>query len=161
PLLTVHRAKIAALVRPFVPDADAAVLEIFDICVAGEKPEQFVDDRLQVQLLRREHRKAFAQIEAHLMAENGNRADAAAVALFHPIRKDVLHQFEILTHQACLASTTQDGQVYPCPQPRAGSYQPRHARYYRRAIGGTPMTMSFDLSLLARILLTLNIAGWA
>jgi hypothetical protein len=38
--MAVDRAKVAALVGPFVPDADAVLVEIFDVGVAGQEPEQ-------------------------------------------------------------------------------------------------------------------------
>jgi hypothetical protein len=49
PLRSIDRAEIAILVGPFVPDRNAVVFQIFDVGVAFEKPEQFVDDRFQRQ----------------------------------------------------------------------------------------------------------------
>jgi hypothetical protein len=40
-----------------------------------------VDDRAQVQLLRRDHREAVAQIEAHLMAEDGDGPRSGSIVL--------------------------------------------------------------------------------
>src|SRR5262249_37555951 len=71
PLLAVNRTKITILVGPFVPDGDAVVVEILDVGVTGEKPQQFMDDRFQMQFLRGHQRKAVAEIEAHLMPEYG------------------------------------------------------------------------------------------
>ena len=51
PLLAVDRAEIAALVGPFVPDAHAVLLQIFDVGVAGQEPQQFVDDRFECSFL--------------------------------------------------------------------------------------------------------------
>ena len=61
PLLAVDRAEIAVLVGPFVPDPHAVVVEIFDVGVAGQEPEQLVDDRLEVQLLGGDQREAVAR----------------------------------------------------------------------------------------------------
>src|SRR5256885_13362576 len=85
PLPAVDRAGLAALVGPFVPDRDAMLVEIFDVGVAGEEPEQLVDDRLEMQLLGRDERKASAEIEAHLMAEDRQGAGAGAVVFFHAV----------------------------------------------------------------------------
>src|SRR5581483_8556671 len=74
------------------------LFQIADVGLAAQKPEQFVDDRLEVQLLGGEERKAFAEIETHLMAEHRQRAGAGAVALLHPVAEDVVHQIEILAH---------------------------------------------------------------
>ena len=84
-MLAVDRAEIAVLVGPFVPDGDTVLVEIFDVGVAAQEPEQFVDDRFQVQLLGGEQRKALGKIEAHLMAEDREGADAGAVALLHAV----------------------------------------------------------------------------
>ena len=49
----------------------------------AQEPEQLVDDRLEVQLLGGDERKAGGQIEAHLVAEHAERAGAGAVGLAH------------------------------------------------------------------------------
>src|SRR5262245_44050437 len=46
---------------------------------ALQEPEQLVDDRLHVQLLGGDERKAIIGIEAHLMAEERERAGPGAV----------------------------------------------------------------------------------
>jgi hypothetical protein len=46
------------------------VLQVLDVGVAGQKPQKFMDDRFQMQLLGRQHRKTFGQIKPHLVAEN-------------------------------------------------------------------------------------------
>ena len=100
PLLAVDRAQIAVLVGPFVPDRDAVIVEIFDVGVAAQEPQQFVDDRFDVQLLGGHQRKALRQVEAHLMAENRAGADAGAVALFDAFGEHAFHQVEILAHRS-------------------------------------------------------------
>jgi hypothetical protein len=47
-LPTVDRPQFAALVRPVVPNGDAMLVEIFDVGVAGEEPQQLVDDGFEV-----------------------------------------------------------------------------------------------------------------
>ena len=49
-----RRAEIAVLVGPLIPDRDAVFLEIGDVRVAGQKPQQLVDDRFQMQLFGRQ-----------------------------------------------------------------------------------------------------------
>jgi hypothetical protein len=63
-----------------------------------------VDDRLQVQLLCRDERKAVGEIEAHLMAEYRARTRAGAVALLHSLFQDAFHQVEVLAHDEALGS---------------------------------------------------------
>jgi hypothetical protein len=78
-LLAVDRAEIAILVGPFVPDAHLAVLQPADIGVAAQEPQQFDDDRSDVELLGGEQGKARREIEAHLVPEHRARAGAGAV----------------------------------------------------------------------------------
>jgi len=84
-LRAVDRTEIAVLVRPLVPDADPMLPEIGDVGVALQKPQQFVGDRLPVQPLRRQHRKAGGQIEAHLMAEDRAGSRAGPVGAVGPV----------------------------------------------------------------------------
>ena len=53
---------------------DAAFLQITDIGLAAQKPEQLVNDRFEMQLFGREQGKILPQIEARLRAENRKRA---------------------------------------------------------------------------------------
>jgi len=74
------------------------VLQPADIGFAAQEPEQFIDDRLQVQLLGGDHGKALAQIEAHLVAEQRAGAGAGAVALFGARFQGQAQQVDILAH---------------------------------------------------------------
>jgi len=56
--------------QPIVPDRNAVIPEIFDVGIAGQKPQQLVHDRFERQLLGGQHRESGGQIEAHLMAED-------------------------------------------------------------------------------------------
>src|SRR6478672_10361190 len=73
------------------------LVEIFDVGVAGQEPEQLIDDRLEVQLLGGEQREAVVERKAHLVAEYRERA--GAVALLHAALENLFHQFEILPHR--------------------------------------------------------------
>ncbi len=82
PLRAVNAAEISVFVGPFVPNRDAVFVEIFDVGVAAQKPEQLVNDRLDVQLLGGEQRKSRTvrpQIEPRLRAEDRKRARAGAI----------------------------------------------------------------------------------
>ncbi len=77
PLLAVHRAEIAVARPPTRPRCVTPLsLQIFDVGVAGEEPEQLMHDRLQRQPLGGQHRKAGRKVEAHLVAEHRQRAGA-------------------------------------------------------------------------------------
>src|SRR5262249_40034940 len=75
PLPAVHRPEVAMFIGPFVPDRHPMIVEILDIGIAGEEPEQLVDDRLEVELLGRRQRKAQAEVESHLFPEYRQGAD--------------------------------------------------------------------------------------
>ncbi len=109
PLVAVNGAEFAVGIRPFVPDTDAVVLEVADVGVALEEPEQLVDDRPQVQLLGGEQWEAapapgglafggVVEVEAHLVAEDGLGAGACPVVLECAVVHHVLEQVEVLAH---------------------------------------------------------------
>ena len=112
PLRAIDRAEIAIGVGPFVPDRDAVVPEIFDVGVAFEKPQQLVHDRLQRQLLGCQHRKSGGQIEAHLMAEDRQRAGSGAVVFLRAVGEDSFEQIVILIHDVTYEPSVQ-GQLTP------------------------------------------------
>ena len=98
PLLPVHRAELAALVGPLVPDRDPALLEPAHVRVAAQEPEELADDRADVHLLRRHEREAVGQVEPHLVAEDAERAGARAVGLRDPVVEHALQEVEVLLH---------------------------------------------------------------
>src|SRR3972149_4541858 len=59
PLLAINRAEIALPVRPFVPERYTVFLEIADIGVALQEPQQFVDDGFHVAFLGGDQWKTF------------------------------------------------------------------------------------------------------
>ena len=72
--------------------------EVFDVGVAFEKPQQFVHDRFERQLLRGQHREAGRQIEPHLVAENRQRTGTGTVVLLRAVRENTFEQIVILVH---------------------------------------------------------------
>jgi hypothetical protein len=79
PLTAVNRAEIAVGVRPFVPDGYFVIVQIADVGVAAQKPQQFVDDRFHVKFFGREQRKSLAHRVSALMAENADGAGSGAI----------------------------------------------------------------------------------
>lgn len=102
PLHAIHRAQVASLlVSPLVPDGAAALLQPFDVAVAAQEPQQLQNDRLQVHLLGGDQRKAFAQVEAHLVAEHAAGACAGAVGLGCAMLEHMAHKgFILVAHGA-------------------------------------------------------------
>ena len=56
-------------------------LQIAHVGVTAQEPQQFIDDRLEVQLLGGEERETLLQVEPHLMAEDTQGARAGTVSL--------------------------------------------------------------------------------
>ena len=57
-----------------------------------------MDNRFQVQLFSRHHRKAVGEIEAHLPAEDGAGAGARTVGFIVTVFQHMAHQIEVLLH---------------------------------------------------------------
>ena len=91
PLCAIDGAEIAVFIRPFVPNFNAVVLEICDVCVSSEKPEELVNDRAQVAFFGGDQREAFGEIKTHLMAKNAVGACAGAIFFFCAIFQHVFH----------------------------------------------------------------------
>ena len=85
-------------ISPFIPNAHTPLLQPMCIGVAAQKPQQLVDDALQVDLLRREKRETVLKIEAHLVSEDADGAGAGAIALLNTLVQYALQQVKILLH---------------------------------------------------------------
>ena len=102
PLHAVHGAQVASfLVGPFVPDGATALLQPFHIAVTAQKPQQLVDDGLQVHLLGGDQREAFIEVKAHLIAKHAARTRAGAVGLGCTMLEHMAHKgFVLAAHGA-------------------------------------------------------------
>ena len=104
PLDAVDRTKVAVGAAHSSQIVTSAVLQPARVAVAAQEPEQLEDDRAQVDLLRRDERKALAQVEAHLVAEHALRAGAGAVGLGDAMVADVAQEvFVLRAHRALVA----------------------------------------------------------
>ena len=99
PLRAIDAAEVAVGVGPFVPDGHAALLQPLYVRLAAQEPEQFVEDGLEMKLLRGEGGETRAQVEARLRAEDGVGPGAGAVGLELAFVEDVLEQVEIWLHE--------------------------------------------------------------
>ncbi len=95
----VDSAEIAVRIRPLVPNRHALFVERADIGVAAQKPKQLVDDRLEMQLLRRQERETFPQIKSRLRPKDRNRPDAGPIGPRLSARQDEAEEIVILTHE--------------------------------------------------------------
>ena len=138
PLVSVDRtevsfgaAKLGALFGggPFVPDGNAPRGEPRVLRAAGKEPQQLVRDGLHVDLLGRQQREAFGQVEAKLGAEDADRPRAGTVAPDFSVLPDMAKQVEIRLHGVRLFSVKvppQHGKPNLSPLPP-------------RLLGGTPL----------------------
>ena len=99
PLGAVNRTQITVLVCPLVPDPDAVFIEVADIGIAVQKPEQFVDDRSEVEFLGRDRRKTPGQVEPHLVTEVTDGPRAGTVGLAGAVIQDMLQKIQVGAHQ--------------------------------------------------------------
>ena len=98
PLLAVDRPEVAVFVGPFVPDRDVLLLQIGDISIALEKPQELADYRAQVKVFGGQTGKAIGEGEAQLIAESREGTDAGAVGFFASIVEAMADQIEVLLH---------------------------------------------------------------
>src|SRR6185437_12166151 len=91
-------SEITARVGPFIPDADAVLVQVGDIGVAAQEPEQLVHDRLDVQLLGGQQREALRQIHAYLTAEHRACTRAGAIVLAGAVRQHIAEKVEVDLH---------------------------------------------------------------
>src|SRR5437660_5026191 len=133
PLVAVHRSQLAALVRPFVPDADAALLQPLHVGLATQEPQQLVDDRFQVQLLRRQQREARVEREAQLPAEDRERAGAGAIGLARAALEYLGEEIEVLAFAHRMRVR---GRWWRRGRPRSGSDRSVPWRACVRAVAG-------------------------
>ena len=87
--------------------------EVLDVRVAAQKPEQLVDDRLEVQLLGGDHRKAIGQRVARLRTEHRVRSRARAVGLERTVVEDESKEFLILDHDASNSNASREAPAHP------------------------------------------------
>ena len=88
--MTIDGAEFTVLVGPLVPDTDTVLLEVFHVGVTLEEPEQFVDDRLQVEFLRGEQGESVVEIVTRLGAEDADGAGACAVTFLCAFGEDAV-----------------------------------------------------------------------
>jgi len=98
PLRAVHGAEVSFFIGPGIPYMDVIVLEVFDVGVTGEEPEEFADDAFEKDFSRGDEREAFRQVEAQLRAENAQGSGAGPVAALDALVEDSLKEIEVLLH---------------------------------------------------------------
>ena len=119
PLLAVDGTEIAVRVGPFVPDGNAVRLEVGDVGVAAQEPDQFAHDRFEMEPFRGDERKTLSEIEAKLPAEQRAHARAGAVHLDGAVIERLAHEIEIGLHGLAVLTPTRPQPLYRFASPRA------------------------------------------
>jgi len=79
PLRAVDTAQVTIGIGPFIPDSHLVFVEILDIRITAQEPEQFMDDGTQMDLFGSQQRKGIPQREPGLGTEHGQCFDPGAV----------------------------------------------------------------------------------
>src|SRR5690606_12869007 len=98
PLHTVYGSKFALVVSPFIPDADALLLQPAHVGITAQEPKQFDKNTFDMQLFGGDQWKALRQVEAHLVAKNGSCAGAGSVGFALSMFVNMAHEIFVLVH---------------------------------------------------------------
>ena len=85
PLVTINWTQIAIFIGPFVPNRNLVIVQILDVRIALQKPQQLVNDTAQVEFLGREAREALGKVKAGLATKHRTGASASAVRAIHTV----------------------------------------------------------------------------
>lgn len=96
--MAVDGSEVAVGVGPFVPDGDIVLVEVVDVGVASEEPEEFVDDGAGVDFFGGDEGEAVGEVETELTPEDGVRAGAGAVVAWGGVGEDIAEEVEVLLH---------------------------------------------------------------
>ena len=98
--MAIDRSQVAVVVCPCVPYVHVVPVQVADVRVASQEPEQLVDDGAQVEFLGRQTGEARGEVETHLVAEHAFRAGSRAVVLVHALLENVSEKIEVLLHES-------------------------------------------------------------
>jgi len=98
PLPAVDRAEVAIEVGPFVPDRDAVPVQIADIGVAAEEPQQLVHDGFEMKLLGRDEGETLGEVETQLRPEDRQGAGPGPVLLGCSLGQHGVEEIEVALH---------------------------------------------------------------
>ena len=90
--MTVNRTQVAIFIGPFVPNRNLVIVQVLDIRIALQEPQQLVNDAAQVEFLGREAREALGKVKASLAAKHRTSAGASAVRTVHTVIDNIFEK---------------------------------------------------------------------
>ena len=90
--MTVNRTQVAIFISPFVPNRNLVIVQVLDIRIALQKPQQFVYDTALVEFLSRVAREALGKVKAGLAAEHRTSAGASAVRTVYTVIDNIFEK---------------------------------------------------------------------
>ncbi len=98
PLGSIDRTKLSIGISPLIPDTHSVFLQVMYICISFQKPEKFIDYRLQMQFLGCQQREPLTEIKSHLVSENAAGSGPGSVTAVNALGHYFVEQVEILFH---------------------------------------------------------------
>ena len=88
--MTIDGSEFSVFVSPLVPDAYTMLLQVFHVRVAFQEPQQFVDDRLQMEFLGGEQRESVVEVVTALGAEDADGSCTCTVTFLSAFCQDTI-----------------------------------------------------------------------
>ena len=98
PLSPIDPAQVPICVGPFVPDGYTMFVEVTDIRLPAQEPEQFVRDGFEMNTLGRQKREPALEIKSGLCPEIGNRSYTRSVFFRFAFFKNKAEQVVVCFH---------------------------------------------------------------
>ena len=81
PLCTIDGTQLPFLVCPLIPYTDCVFLEVADVGITPQKPEQLVNEGFKVDAFSGQQREAVGQVKTSLSPKNGEGIDTRSVLM--------------------------------------------------------------------------------
>ena len=90
PLVSIDGAEFTVLISPLVPDTHPMFLQVFHVGVTFQKPQQFVDDTLQVEFFRGQQGESVVEVVTTLGTEDADGTSTRAVTFLGAFCQDAV-----------------------------------------------------------------------
>ncbi len=97
--MAVNRPQFTLLIRPVVPDSNSILIQVTDVRVPCQKPEQLVNNRFRVKFLGRHKGKTTFQIKTHLVSKDASDSGPGTIFLLSSAVENLVQQLQINLHR--------------------------------------------------------------